>query len=166
MPQISMAVTSLIQTHQHRLTKEKRKECVTRQLVVNAESHHGLDAVSILKSHSRVYQKLSAARVTRMIPKSQASSASFLRRLNKESVGGFPANFCTKLFNLTPWEALLRVKVTISLPKLPRESTLASLDFRRVDECADATFQEVLLPRKLEDVNVSRTKRSITSYPH
>ena len=39
----------------------------------------------------------------------------------------------------------LTPKVTISLPKLYGLNTLRSLDFTRVDECADATFQEVLL---------------------
>lgn len=45
-------------------------------------------------------------------------------------------------------------------------TTLGGLDFERVDERADATFQEVLLSGKLEDLNVSRAKRSIAPYPH
>ena len=57
-------------------------------------------------------------------------------------------------------------KVTNSLFKVAGLKTLRGLDFTRVDECADATFQKVLLFGKLEDVNVSRTKWSITSYPH
>ncbi|MEY4034969.1 MAG: hypothetical protein RLZZ311_146 [Actinomycetota bacterium] len=58
------------------------------------------------------------------------------------------------------------LNVTISLSKLSSLNTLKLLHFTRVDDCADATFQEVLLPGKLEDVNVRRTKRCITSLPH
>jgi hypothetical protein len=77
-----------------------------------------------------------------------------------------PATSCKESAILNIWESLASANVTISLWKLRSGFTLARLHFTRVDECADATFQEVLLPRKLEDVNVSRTKRSITSYPH
>jgi hypothetical protein len=73
-----MAVISLIQIHlpwlfKNTHKKKREEECVTRQHVVSAESLHGLDAVSILRLHSKVLQSPIAAKVTRTIQKSQAS---------------------------------------------------------------------------------------------
>ena len=54
-----------------------------------------------------------------------------------------PAIYCKILLNLTHWQEDPRVIVIISLLKFRGAFTLMSLDFTRVDESADATFQKV-----------------------